>query len=74
MEQLFDVELSQGAEKCISILVETGVYSSENDQSVNLNHLPRDFLPIEENYLKPSIIVPHVSKAVEAIFECEEFT
>lgn len=74
IEQLFDAELSQGAEKCISILVETGVYTSENDQSVNLNHLPRDFLPVEENFLKPSIIVPHVSKAVEAIFECEEFT
>ena len=74
IEQLFDAKLSRGAEKCISILVETGVYSRENDQSVNLNHLPRDFLPVEENFLIPSITVPHISKAVEAIFECEEFT
>ena len=57
----------------MSILVETGVYSGAKDLNMSLNHSPRDFLPVEESCLEPSIIVPNVLKAVEAIFHCENF-
>lgn len=66
-------ELNQGAENCYSILVETGVYSGSNDYNTNLNHSPRDFLPVEESYKTPTMIAPHVLNAVEAIFERENY-
>ena len=66
-------QLNKGAENCVSILVETGVYSGAKDLNMSLNHSPRDFLPVEESCLEPSIIVPNVLKAVEAIFHCENF-
>jgi hypothetical protein len=66
-------ELYQGAENCYSVLVETGVYSGAQDHNSNLKHSPRDFLPIEESYQEPTIIVPHVLEAVNAIFQKENF-
>ena len=75
IEHLFDSELNVGAENCTSILVETGVYSGVNDHNMTLNHSPRDFLPIiDESLQRPSMIMPHVLKAVEAILEKEEFS
>jgi len=75
IEHLFGLEPNVGAENCTSILVETGVYSGANDHNMTLNHSPRDFLPmIDESLQRPSMIMPHVLKAVEAILEKEEFS
>ena len=66
--------LTEGAERCFSILVETGVYSrttgSKNDD-LTLNHAPRDFLPMKKSFQEPFMIVPDVLHAVQAIFEKE---
>lgn len=73
IDHLLDVELNEGAESCYSVLVETGVYSGKKDHNMTLNHSPRDFLPVEETYQTPTMIAPHVLKAVEAIFRRENF-
>ncbi|TRY63500.1 hypothetical protein TCAL_00409 [Tigriopus californicus] len=61
------------AKRCYSILVETGVYSFEDRASLNWNHSPRDFLPVEEKLLEPSFLVPNVSDAVDLILQREDF-
>jgi len=67
-------DLHEGAERCFSILVETGVYSRANrNESLTLNHFPRDFLPVEKSYQEPFMTVPNVLEAVKAIFAQESF-
>ena len=76
IDKLFEQDICQGgAEQCFSVLVETGVYSAANpDQSMAYNHVPRDFLPVENKLYEPTMIVPHVAEAVEAIFQQEQYT
>ena len=64
----------QGAERCLSILVETGVYQEDAKDSVSLDHSPRDFLPIEESFQEPNFTVSNVKDAVDLIFEKERFS
>ena len=66
-------ELHQGATHCFGCLVETGVYSKVNTNDEVLNHSPRDFLPVEKSFQEPSMVVPHVMQAVDAIFDKENF-
>lgn len=61
-----------GAESCFSILVETGVYSVDREESL-LDHSPRDFLPVEEKLREPNFTVKNVSKAIDLVFEQESF-
>ena len=68
-----EVELC-GAEKCFSVLVETGVFSQESKGSITLNHSPRDFLPVEESYQEPTFVVRNVLEAVDLIFKQEDFS
>ena len=70
---VFGNDVSTGAENCYSILVETGVYSGKDDHNVTLKHSPRDFLPANESLKNPTEIAPNVLKAVEAVFEKEDF-
>ena len=66
--------LTAGAERCFSILVETGVYSrttGSNNDDLTFNHAPRDFLPMKKSFQEPFMIVPDVLHAVQAIFEKE---
>ena len=65
--------LHNGAQNCFSVLVETGVFSSTANSDLSLNHSPRDFLPVEDNYLEPTFTCTDVAKAVETIFNEEEF-
>ncbi|XP_040573708.1 haloacid dehalogenase-like hydrolase domain-containing 5 [Lepeophtheirus salmonis] len=62
-----------GATNCFSVLVETGVYSSDRDNIVTLQHSPRDFLPVEDSYRLPTLVAKNVLEAIELIFEREEF-
>ncbi|KAK3931091.1 Haloacid dehalogenase-like hydrolase domain-containing 5 [Frankliniella fusca] len=61
-----------GAENCFSILVETGVYSVDREESL-LDHTPRDFLPVEEKLREPNFTVPNVCKAIDLVFEQESY-
>lgn len=61
-----------GAESCFSILVETGVYSIDREESL-LDHTPRDFLPVEEKLREPNFTVENVSKAIDLVFQLESF-
>ena len=65
---------SSGAERCYSVLVETGVYSANTKSIVNLNHSPRDFLPVQESYQNPTYVVMNVLEAVDLIFNKEGFS
>lgn len=62
-----------GASSCLSILVETGVYSRAGGCPVSLDHSPRDFLPVESSYQEPTFCTPDVLKAVDLIFERENY-
>ena len=42
--------MESGAENCYSVLVETGVYSTDSKHTVTLDHSPRDFLPVQDSY------------------------
>jgi len=64
-------ESSPCAEECHSILVQTGV--SRSSSGVDLNHSPRDFLPIEEGLREPTYYVPDVLHAVELVLQKEQF-
>ena len=64
-------ELLEGAERCFSVLVETGVYSRTSNDHLTLNHAPRDFLPVEKSCQIPFMIVPDVLRAVKAICDTE---
>jgi len=59
------------AEECHSILVQTGVSSASS--GVDLNHSPRDFLPIEEGLREPTYYVPDVLQAVDLVLQKEQF-
>lgn len=59
------------AEECHSILVQTGVSSASS--GVDLNHSPRDFLPIEEGLREPTYYVPDVLQAVNLVLQKEQF-
>ena len=62
-----------GAERCYSVLVETGVFSPDGDgPPVSLEHSPRDFLPVESSYQEPAIASQHVLDAVKTILRREE--
>lgn len=61
-----------GAESCFSILVETGVYSTDREESL-LDHSPRDFLPVEEKLREPNFTVKNVTKAIELVLQQESF-
>jgi len=63
-----------GASSCLSILVETGVYSRAGGCPVSLDHSPRDFLPVESSYQEPTFCTPDVLKAVDLIFERENYS
>merc|ERR1712098_342690 len=63
-----------GAEKCLSVLVETGVFSADGAHPVTLEHSPRDFLPVENSYQEPVFTTPHVLAAVQTIFEKEQWS
>ncbi|KAK7862641.1 hypothetical protein R5R35_002070 [Gryllus longicercus] len=62
----------QGAVSCSSILVETGVYSPDRNDGIS-DHSPRDFLPVEEKLREPEYTVENVSKAIDLIFNIENF-
>lgn len=68
-----EVKFRTEAQRCYSILVETGVYSFEDRASLNWNHSPRDFLPVEEELLEPSFLVHNVRDAVDLILKNEGF-
>jgi len=40
---------------------------------MDLNHPPRDFLPVEEGLREPTFTVPDVLRAVELVFQREKF-
>lgn len=65
--------LLNGANKCHSILVETGVYSRFGGSPVSLEHCPKDFLPVEEKYQEPTFAVDNVLGAVDTIFQAEQY-
>lgn len=63
-----------GAEHCHSVLVNTGVFSKENNgPKPTLEHCPRDFLPVESSYQEPVISSDNVLEAVSNIFAQERF-
>lgn len=67
-------ELSNSvAENCYSVLVETGVYSTDSKHTVTLNHSPRDFLPVQDSYSEPTFTVKNVHEAVDLIFKKENY-
>ncbi|KAF4533280.1 hypothetical protein B566_EDAN010515 [Ephemera danica] len=53
-------------------VAQTGVYSQDRSDS-RLDHSPRDFLPVEEKLREPNFTVQNVSKAIDLIFEEEQF-
>lgn len=72
IENLIGAEVGMvgsGATSCFSVLVETGVYSSEG--VIDLNHSPRDFLPAETCHKEPSFTTKNVYEAVSLILERE---
>ncbi|CAG0898345.1 unnamed protein product [Cyprideis torosa] len=60
------------AEECLSILVQTGVFGDHCVDSAT--HSPRDFLPVEGSLREPDFIAEDVYKAIDLIFEKEDFT
>ncbi|XP_071450533.1 haloacid dehalogenase-like hydrolase domain-containing 5 isoform X2 [Hetaerina americana] len=54
-------DLKHGARAC------TGVFSPNEDKFL-VNHMSRDFLPVEEDMLKPDIQAKDVSDAIDIIF------
>lgn len=58
-------------ENCESILVQTGVYNKEFQETSE--HSPRDFLPVEEKLKEPSYVTENVNHAIELVFEREGF-
>jgi len=62
-----------GAENCYSVLVETGVYSTDSKYTVTLDHSPRDFLPVQDSYSEPTFTVKNVYEAVDLIFKQENY-
>jgi len=63
------------AQRCYSVLVETGVYTeAEASEGDGPQHVPRDFLPVDPALKVPSLTVPCVLGAVEAVFEREGWT
>ena len=60
-----------GAERCYSVLVETGVFSADRAHPVTLS--PRDFLPVENSYQEPAFTTAHVLEAVQTIFKKEQW-
>ena len=62
-----------GAERCYSVLVETGVFSADGDGlPVSLEQNSRDFLPVESSYQEPVISSHRVLDAVKTILRQEE--
>lgn len=66
--------MDSGAENCYSVLVETGVYSTDSKHTVTLEHSPRDFLPVQESFSEPTHTVKNVYEAVDLIFKQENYT
>jgi HAD superfamily hydrolase (TIGR01456 family) len=66
-------ESIEEAEQCISVLVETGVFSRDRAECL-LDHSPRDFLPVEEKLRQPHHTTPDVLQAINFILrkECYE--
>jgi len=62
-----------GAERCYSVLVETGVFSADGAHPVTLAHSPRDFLPVCDSYQEPAFTTAHVLEAVKTIFKREQW-
>jgi len=62
-----------GAERCYSVLVETGVFKADGAHPVTLEHSPRDFLPVENSYQEPAFTTAHVLEAVQTIFKKEQW-
>ena len=69
IDHILEEDLDMEAERCFSILVETGV---RNDD-LTFNHFPRDFSPVEKSYQEPFMTVANVHEAVKAIFAAESF-
>jgi len=65
--------MESGAENCYSVLVETGVYSTDSKHTVTLDHSPRDFLPVQDSYSEPTFSVKNVYEAVDLIFKQEKY-
>ncbi len=63
----------EAAEHCYSMLVETGVFSSDSKECVRLDHSPRDFLPADSRFQEPTYTVQNVLAAVELIFRKQNF-
>lgn len=59
-----------GVEQCLSILVETGVYSRQQSPKLLLDHNHRDFI-MDPELIKPTLTVANIYEAIEAIFEME---
>ena len=66
--------MEAGAENCYSVLVETGVFSTDTKHTVTLEHSPRDFLPVQESFSEPTHTVKNVYEAVDLIFKQEKYT
>jgi len=66
--------MDSGAENCYSVLVETGVYSTDSKHTVTLEHSPRDFLPVTASFSEPTHTVKNVYEAVDLIFKQENYT
>eukprot|EP00096_Caligus_rogercresseyi_P014463 TRINITY_DN697_c0_g3_i1.p1 TRINITY_DN697_c0_g3~~TRINITY_DN697_c0_g3_i1.p1 ORF type:complete len:393 (-),score=84.45 TRINITY_DN697_c0_g3_i1:524-1702(-) len=62
-----------GARNCFSVLVQTGIYSPEREGIVTLEHSPRDFLPVEDSFKKPTLLAQNVLEAISLIFKREDF-
>ena len=77
VDELFDTDETDdaefiGIEECESILVCTGVYSSNRDYTENilLDHNHRDFI-MDPELKKPTIMTTNVLEAVQAVFHLQ---
>ncbi|KAK2718176.1 haloacid dehalogenase-like hydrolase domain-containing 5 isoform X2 [Artemia franciscana] len=68
IDQAVNGTVDIGVEECLSILVETGVHSSDQTFA---EHSPRDFLPVEEGLRQPTYCVANILEAVQLVLERE---
>ena len=54
------------------LILQTGVYSEDTHNEL-LDHSPRDFLPVEDKLCFPKFTAENVAKAVDLIFQKENF-
>ncbi|XP_046405551.1 haloacid dehalogenase-like hydrolase domain-containing 5 isoform X4 [Ischnura elegans] len=69
-DRIKDPEL--GSHTCLSVLVETGLFSPDHQASF-MSHSPRDFLPVDEGLIKPNFIAKDVYHAIDVIFSKQSY-